>query len=124
MPRSLAITGFFQKHQMVGGVASVFQNLSRGIEELILHDEQFRDLQVTVFHGPAGVPYRSPQFSYEVTSGPGGRFAAETRVAATRGKSFDGMLFPNYFTPPVVRSRRATTVIHDLLHVHFPDVVK
>lgn len=123
MPRSLAITGFFQKHQMVGGVASVFQNLSRGIESLIRHDDQYRDLAVTVFHGPAGVPYRSPQFEYQQVSGPGGRFAAETKVAAGRIKGFDGTLFPNYFTPPIVRSKRATTVIHDLLHLHFPDVV-
>lgn len=123
MPQSLAITGYFQKHQMVGGVASVFQNLSRGIEELLLRDEQHPDLRVTVFHGAAGVPYRSPQFEYVQTSGPGGRFAAESRVAATRIKGFDGALFPNYFTPPLVGSRRATTVIHDLLHLHFPDVV-
>jgi glycosyltransferase involved in cell wall biosynthesis len=123
MPRSLAIAGHFQKHQMVGGVASVFQNLSRGIEELILRDDEFRDLRVAVFHGPAGVPYRSPQFEYQQTSGAGGRFAAETRIAAGRVKGFDATLFPNYFTPPLVRSRRTATVIHDLLHVHFPDVV-
>jgi glycosyltransferase involved in cell wall biosynthesis len=123
MAQSLAIAGHFREHQMVGGVASVFQNLSRGIEKLILNDDQYRDLRVTVFHGPAGVPYRSPQFEYQQTSDSGGRFVAETRIAAGRLKGFDGALFPNYFTPPIVRSKRVTTVIHDLLHVHFPDVV-
>jgi glycosyltransferase involved in cell wall biosynthesis len=123
MPKALAIAGYFQKHQMVGGVASVFQNLSRGIEELMLSDAQYRDLQVAVFHGPAGVPYRSPKLDYCETSAAGGRFAAETRIAACRVNDFDATLFPNYFTPPIVRSRRAATVIHDLLYVHFPEVV-
>jgi glycosyltransferase involved in cell wall biosynthesis len=123
MSRSLAIPGYFRKHQMVGGVASVFQNLSRGIEAVLATDDQYRDLKVVVFHGPAGTPYRSAAFEYLETGDRLGRFAAESRMAALRGSDFDAILFPNYFTPPIVRARRAVTVIHDLLHVRFPEVV-
>lgn len=123
MSRALAIAGHFQKHQMVGGVASVFQNLTRGIDELIATDSRYHDLAVTVFHGPAGVPYRSPRFEYRETSGRFGRFAAESRLAARYTSGYEATLFPNYFTPPLIRSKRAITILHDLLHLHFPDVV-
>jgi glycosyltransferase involved in cell wall biosynthesis len=123
MAQSLAIAGHFFKHQMIGGVASVFQNLSRGIETLIDQDDQYRNLKVAVFHGSAGVPYRSPRFEYVETPGAGGRFVAESRLAAFRTRGFDATLFTNYFTPPIVRSGRAVTVIHDLLHRHYPDAV-
>lgn len=123
MDQSLAIAGHFSKHQMIGGVASVFQNLSRGIETLIERDEQFRNLKVVVFHGPAGVPYRSPRFEYVQTSSAGGRFVAESRLAAFRTREFTATLFTNYFTPPIVRSNRTVTVIHDLLHRHYPEAV-
>jgi glycosyltransferase involved in cell wall biosynthesis len=123
MPKSLAIAGFFRKHQMTGGVASVFQNLLRGIEELVQNDEQYRDLRVGVFHGQEGTPYHSPLFQYIETSSAGGRFVAESRVAAFRSGAFDAMLCHNYFTPPVVRAGRVVTVVHDLLHLHFPEAV-
>jgi glycosyltransferase involved in cell wall biosynthesis len=123
MPQTLAIPAYFRQHQMVGGVASVFQNLSRGIEELIANDAPYQGLQVVVFHGPAGVPYRSPLFEYRESAGTMGRFFAESWIAARQSAAFDAILFPNYFTPPLVRSGRVATIIHDLLYLHFPEVV-
>jgi len=101
----------------------VFQNLSRGIEELLAKDARYRDLKVVVFHGPTGVPYRSQRFEYVQTPSALGRFTAESRLGAFWTKHFDATLFPNYFTPLVVRSQRVVTIIHDLLYLHLPDTV-
>ena len=120
MPRSLAIAGQFRPTQMVGGVASHFQNLCRGIEQVASVDERFRGLTVEVFHGAAGVPYRSPHFAYRQVGGRLGRFAADARVGLFCTAPFDATLFTNYFRPPVVRSRRSVAVFHDLLDKHFP----
>ena len=122
MSKSLAISAQLRPTQMVGGVASHFQNVCRGIEQVIHSDDRWRDLRVEVYHGPAGVPYRSPLFGYHQTSHRLGRFAAETRFGLTRARDFDATLFTNYFRPPAVRSARSVAVIHDLLDKHFPDL--
>lgn len=108
---------------MVGGIASHFQNLCRGIEEVSASDARFRDLEVDVFHGPAGVPYRSDRFSYHELRGGFGRFGADARIGLLHSGRFDAALFPNYFRPPVVRAGRSVVVIHDLLYKHMPELV-
>src|SRR6185436_17006238 len=50
-----------------------------------------------------------------------GRWPAEARAAFFDGKGFDGILFPNTFTPPLIRAKRAVTVIHDLQYLHLPE---
>jgi glycosyltransferase involved in cell wall biosynthesis len=37
---------------------------------------------------------------------------------------FDVSLFPNYFRPPIVRSRRSIAVIHDLIRKHMPEMMR
>jgi glycosyltransferase involved in cell wall biosynthesis len=124
MSQSLAISGHFRRNQLVGGVASVFNNLSRGIEAVIDRDERFRDLRVTVFHGPDGVPYHSERFEYREQSNRWGRFAADLRYGLVDSGEFDASLFPNYFRPPIVRSRRSIAVIHDLIRKHMPEMMR
>jgi glycosyltransferase involved in cell wall biosynthesis len=108
---------------MVGGIASHFQNLCRGIEEVSASDARFRDLEVDVFHGPAGVPYRSNRFSYQELGRGFGRFGADARFGLLHSGRYDAALFPNYFRPPIVRAGRSVVVIHDLLYKHMPELV-
>ncbi|HYO26091.1 MAG TPA: glycosyltransferase family 1 protein [Lacipirellulaceae bacterium] len=121
MSRSLAITGFFEPSQMVGGVASYWQNLTRGVNEVVGADPRFRGTHVTVFHGPAGVPARWPGIEYRQT-GNGSRLRSEIAFGLRASAGFDAVLFPNYFRPPIMRAARSTAVLHDLLYKHMPEL--
>jgi glycosyltransferase involved in cell wall biosynthesis len=122
MSRSLAIAGYFRSHQLIGGVASVFQNLCRGVEEVVATDPHYRDVAVTVFHGRAEPPERRQSFAYRRTADPRGRFLAESLFGLRESAGYDAALLPNYFRPPVVRARRSVTVVHDLLYKHMPEL--
>ena len=123
MARTLAISGHFRPNQLVGGVASFFQNLTYGIAQVVDQDPRFGDVEATVFHGPAGTPGCHDGLRYREAPRPLGRFAADTWYGLFESDRFDASLFPNYFTPPVVRSRRTVAVIHDLLYKNMPEFV-
>ncbi len=57
-----------------------------------------------------------------VCGGKGRRFIAEQRACLDGRVKGEAILFPNYFTPPVVPHRcgRVVTVIHDFQYRHFP----
>jgi len=57
-----------------------------------------------------------------VSGGPGPRFVAEQRACFDAELEGEAVLFPNYFTPPLVPRRfgRVVTVIHDFQFRHFP----
>lgn len=124
MPDQLAIAGYFRQNQLVGGVASVFHNLLRGIEACVEDIPRYRDLAVTVFHGAAGAPYVTDRFDYRRQEMSLGRFAAEARLGAVDSAGYDATLFPNYSTPPIVRSGRSVTIIHDLFYAHAPAAIE
>jgi glycosyltransferase involved in cell wall biosynthesis len=119
----LAICGYFQERQTKGGWASYFQNLLRGIHDACLHDERYRDLQVTLFHNAKCPPYRCDRFEYRPQTSRWGRFGADTRFGLFESRDFDVAFFPNYFRPPVVWSRRSAVVLHDLLNKNHPEVM-
>jgi glycosyltransferase involved in cell wall biosynthesis len=123
MTKSLAISGHFRKNQTMGGVASFYQNLLRGIEAVAAEDPRYRDLSVTVFHGPHGSPYVSDKFEYRCIDGTLGRFGADLKFGLLHSPKFDVSFFPNYFRPPIVRSRRSVTVIHDLFYKNMPELI-
>jgi len=106
-------------------VASVIRNLTRGISRLIEQDEEFQNVQVNVLHGPAGPPAYFSRLNYEEYRQRMalGRFFAESYYGLGPSRSIDSTLFTNYFTPPVCNSRRTVTIIHDLFHHHFPELV-
>ena len=120
MSRTLAISGRFRPTQLVGGLASYFQNLNRGFAEAIAQDDRFRDVEATVFHGSAGVPHRSAGLRYREDGDFGGRFVRDALLGAVASRNFDALFLPNYYTPPVVRSKRVVAVIHDLLDKNMP----
>jgi glycosyltransferase involved in cell wall biosynthesis len=121
--KSLAVCGYFRQHQTKGGWASYFQNLLRGIHEVLERDDRYRDLQITLFHNPQCVPYRCDQFAYRPLKSRWGKFGADARFGLLASKRFDAAFFPSYFRPPIVRSRRSVAVFHDLLNKNFPELV-
>ena len=123
MAKSLAICGYFRQHQTKGGWASFFQNLLRGIHEVVEQDARYRDLEVTLFHNPQCVPYRCDRFAYRPQTSRWGKFGADARFGLLASREFDAAFFPSYFRPPVVRSRRSVVVLHDLLNKNFPELV-
>jgi len=50
------------------------------------------------------------------------RFISEIKASMLLSRKCDGVIYPNYFTPPTVLLGRAKiiTVIHDLQYIHFP----
>jgi hypothetical protein len=64
MSHRLAISGHFRPNQMLGGIASSWQNLLRGMAKVKADGGRYGDLDVTVFHGPAGVPHKCDGFHY------------------------------------------------------------
>jgi glycosyltransferase involved in cell wall biosynthesis len=123
MTKSLAISGHFRKNQMKGGVASFFQNLLRGIDAVAAEDSRFADLSVTVFHAPDRIPYASQRFEYRAVDSRLGRFGVDLKNGLFESAKFDVSFFPNYFRPPIVRSRRSVTVIHDLFYKNMPELI-
>ena len=50
------------------------------------------------------------------------RFIAGTYAAARFGDRLDGVIYANYFVPPVVRrGQTVVAVIHDLQYIHYPE---
>ena len=124
MAFSIAINGMFRHDQLAGGVYSYLENLLRGL--IALQDEPglAGRFDLTVFHGRAGLRWHDERITFRGISDRLGRFAAESRIGAWDAAGMDAVLFPNYFTPPLVRARRAVGVIHDLQFLHIPDYYK
>lgn len=121
MPNTLGICAVFRQHQFAGGAYSFIENLLRGFAELrptLPPDQRF---ETTVFVGKEGIPWSDQQFEFRELADYGGRWPVETRVGLWESRGFDAVLFPNTFTPPFIRARRAITVIHDLQYRNLPD---
>ena len=107
----------------VGGAEQMLYNLVHGLSGL--------DVETTVLcadRGNLAPEFReritaSPKLRLQETGGNGPRFLAEQCACLDRSLAADGILFPNYFLPPVVPGRlgRAGVVLHDLQYRHFPD---
>lgn len=121
MVPSVGITGIFRRDQLVGGVHSVFENLTLGFSELICSPSRDRDVGITVFHGPAESVRRDERLTWCQVPNRFGRFLTESRIALREGRQLDALLFINYHTPLVVRAGRAVTIIHDLQWRHLPE---
>jgi glycosyltransferase involved in cell wall biosynthesis len=121
-PKQLGMCGFYREDQFPNGLYSVSENLMRGMAALHGSSQNSCPFELTVFHSPHGLRWTDPQLTYcEVPKRWGGRFTAETKVGFSDSAGLDAVLFPSSFTPPIVRARRAVTIIHDLQYIHFPE---
>jgi len=121
MSQRVAILAVYKRHQWAGGAYSFQENLLRGLAELRTSQPPAERLDVTVFIGSDGIPWTDEQFAFRRIRDRGGRWPVETRVGMWDSRGYDGVLFPNTFTPPVVAARRAVTVIHDLQYLNLPE---
>lgn len=120
---TLLISGHFVFTKRVGGAEFMFYNLLRG---LWLNDVHF-DLLCS---SPENL---DPDFVAELSlhegsrivrsGGAGPRFIAEQTTCLNGSRRSQAILFPNYFTPPVVPARlgRIVTIIHDFQYRYFPE---
>jgi glycosyltransferase involved in cell wall biosynthesis len=121
MAKTIGICGFYREHQFSSGVYSFVENLLRGFAHVRSNPGDLGPFDVVMFHGKRGVRYNDPRITYRELSDPRGRYPAETRVGLIDSAGLDAMLFPNFYTPPVVRAKRVATVIHDLQYLHLPE---
>lgn len=121
MSTSIAVSGIFRRDQLASGVYSFFENLMRGLAALAVDRSATNGFDLTIFHGCTELPWRCDHVRFRQIPDRFGRFISETRIGAMESVGIDAVLFPDYFTPPLVRARRTVTVIHDLQYLHFPE---
>jgi glycosyltransferase involved in cell wall biosynthesis len=117
----IGICGFFRADQLATGAYAYVENMSRGFADYCRASGENNNLDVAVFHGATNLRWTSEQLRYRQLPDARSRFAAETLVGVRDSADFDAVLFPNSFTPPIVRSRRVVTVIHDLQYLKMPE---
>jgi len=121
MPNRIGICGIYREDQFSSGVYSVVENLLRGMAEVRRSPGELGEFDLVVFHGACGLRWMdTTQITYKQVSGRGGRYPGETRVGFFDSAGFDAVLFPNFYTPPIVRARRVVCTIHDLQYLHLP----
>jgi glycosyltransferase involved in cell wall biosynthesis len=120
MGKQFAVSAVFRPDQLAGGVYRFVENLLGGFSA-IPADTEFQDpFSMTVFQGRTPLPCEFPEMRMQTVPARLGRFTAAGWVGAIGARGFDAVLFPSYFTPPVVRAARTVTVIHDLQFRHLP----
>jgi glycosyltransferase involved in cell wall biosynthesis len=121
MVTSIGISGVFSAKLKQGGAFSMFENLVRGFGQLASRPTANQEVKVTVFHGQTRPDRPDPGVEWRPISERRSRFVAETLLGLRPGIPLDAMLFPNYFTPPIVRAKRTATIIHDLQYLHLSE---
>jgi glycosyltransferase involved in cell wall biosynthesis len=119
--KQLGMCAFYREDQFPNGLYSFSENLMRGMAALRGASRSHCPFEFTIFHAPNGLRWTDKQLTYRQLSYRWGRFFAETTVGVSASAGLDAVLFPNSFTPPIVRARRAVTIIHDLQYIHFPE---
>jgi glycosyltransferase involved in cell wall biosynthesis len=120
-PKRLGMCGFYREDQFPNGLYSFSENLMRGMAALRSTSPSTCPFDFTVFHAPNGLRWTDQWLTYRELPYRWGRFIAETTVGISASAGLDAVLFPNSFTPPIVRAKRVVTIIHDLQYIHFPE---
>jgi glycosyltransferase involved in cell wall biosynthesis len=120
MTKLIGMCGVFRQHQLASGAYSFFENLLRGLAAVQSFDAA-ADFRLVVFHGAQPIRWGDPRVTYKQLPDRYGRYPVEARVGLRESARMHAMLFPNSFTPPIVRSKRVVTVIHDLQYLHMPE---
>jgi glycosyltransferase involved in cell wall biosynthesis len=120
MSKTFAISGIFRPDQLAGGPYRFFENLLRGFVALKADPAFDNAFEMTVFHGRTRLPWHDSRVHFRSAPTNLGRFMAMAWVGAVGSRRLDATLFPNYFTPPIVRAGRIVAVVHDLQFRHLP----
>jgi glycosyltransferase involved in cell wall biosynthesis len=121
MSHLLGVCGIYRKHQFAGGWYSFLENLLRGFAQLRRSPGAHDSFDLVVFQGSEPLRWQDSQLQYRQVPDRWGRIPAEAHVGLIESRGLEGVLFPNTFTPPVVRAKRAVTVIHDLHYRTLPE---
>jgi glycosyltransferase involved in cell wall biosynthesis len=121
VPKRLGMCGFYREDQFPNGLYSFSENLMRGMAALRGMSQSGCPFDFTVFHAANGLRWTDKRLTYRELPYRWGRFVAETKVGLSASAGLDAVLFPNSFTPPIVRAKRVVTIIHDLQYIHFPE---
>ncbi len=101
----------------VGGAEYYAKNLIEGFLKILPDDDGLR-----LFGSGNSCEANSSKLSVRESGiKSGNRFLRETWSYLKYGREVRGMLFPNYFTPPLPKFCRVATVIHDAQYWHFPE---
>ena len=120
----VGVCGIYRKDQFASGWYSFSENLLRGFAQLRrARASQGRSgFDLVVFEGSQRLRWHDDQLKYRQVPDHWGRIPAEAHVGLSESAGLRAVLFPNSFTPPVVRAQRAVTVIHDLQYRHLPQL--
>lgn len=118
--RRIGIDATFIRHGAVGGAEPMLINLVSGLGAVCGPQDS-----VWVFGDASQGTQGGPRVRWIEVGGEGNRFVRGWRAVARHAGDLDAVLFPNYFTPPLVgpplgRRPRVVTTIHDLQYLHFP----
>src|SRR5688572_8919613 len=104
MAKKLGICAFYRQHQFASGAYSFVENLLRGLAGLRRRLPPTDQFDVVVFQGSQRIRWFDEDLNFRQLSDRWGRWPAEARVALFDSGGFDGILFPNTFTPPFVKA--------------------
>lgn len=121
----IGVSGMFVKTSIVGGAEFMLYNLVEGLiasrktVALFVADGAHLD---PMFRDRTTESRRTELLTIVPVSGRGNRFVRETMALprAARSAGVTQLIFPNYFTPPTVKSLRVVTAILDLQYLHYP----
>jgi glycosyltransferase involved in cell wall biosynthesis len=119
--RRIGICAVHREDQFASGVHSFVENLLRGLSALRESEQPDYPFDIVVFHGAAGIRWKDAHARFCQLPDQWGRWPAESRAAFLDAHGFDSILFTDSFTPPLIRAKRAITVIHDLQYLHLPE---
>src|SRR4051812_14758842 len=120
MSKLVGVCAIFRQDQFASGAYSFVENLLRGLATLRRTLPPSDQFEAVVFQGSQGIRWSDDKLSFRRLSDPLGRWPVEARVGLYDSRGFDGVLFPNTFTPPLIGAKRAVTVIHDLQYLNLP----
>jgi len=119
----IGVSLHFVKKSRVGGAEHMAYNVVRGLlalgQSVVIACSNLKDLDEAFL---TEVQEQSA-CDFVIYGASQSRFMCETQGARLLARRCDGVIYPNYFTPPTVlfTNTPTLTVVHDLQYMHFPE---
>jgi glycosyltransferase involved in cell wall biosynthesis len=116
------ISAHFVKRGRVGGAEHMLYNLINGLTDLQVRLNVLANEPIDLGDDLKILATKRSEINLAYANGRGPRFVQEQMACWLPSAAGESILFPNYFTPPLIPRRcgRILTVIHDLQYLHFP----